>query len=52
MEKDEATGGPSEDKEIPSLDLESAGSSASSSELGTSSSNENNTMWFILRNGK
>ena len=44
VEKDEATGGPSEDEEIPTLDLESAGSSASSSELGTSSSNENDTV--------
>ena len=44
VEKDEATGGPSEDEEIPSLDLESAGSLASSNEPGTSSSNENDTV--------
>ena len=40
MEDTEATGGPLEDEEIQSLDLENAGLSASSSELGTSSSNE------------
>ena len=40
VEDTEATGGPLEDEEIQSLDLENAGLSASSSELGTSSSNE------------
>ena len=41
MEDDEAIGWPSEDDEIPSLDLEKAGSSASLSELRISSSHKN-----------
>lgn len=44
VEYDEATGGLLEDKEISSLDLENAGSSESSNELGTSSSNENDNV--------
>lgn len=41
VEDDEAAGGSLEAEEIPSLDLENSGSSASSSELGTRSSNQN-----------
>lgn len=44
VEDTETTGGPLEDEEVQSLDSENAGSSASSSELGTSSSNENDSV--------